>query len=264
MKIGYIQSSPVFGEKEKNFNEINNLIQGRSADLLVLPELFATGYAFHSVNEVATLAESKGDVTTQFLKELSQRTNAIIVAGFIEKSGEKFYNSSMMVSFEKVIGIYRKLHLFDREKLWFSPGNRPLDVYNVNGVKIGMMICFDWIFPEVSRILVLKGTQVIAHPANLVMPYCQKAMTTRCLENRVFAVTANRNGEERRGDDHLIFTGCSQITAPNGDILSSASADKNYVDIIDIDISLANNKNVNDHNSVIKDRRPQFYKELVR
>lgn len=260
MKIGYIQNSPIFGEKEKNFEEVLSLVNNVSADLLVLPELFATGYAFTSKHEAKELAENKDGKTAKFLKKLSKETGAVIVAGFIENEGEKNYNSSLIISNGKVIDTYRKIHLFNKEGFWFSPGDKPLMVYKINGVKIGVMICFDWIFPEVSRTLALKGAQVIAHPCNLVLPYCQNTMVTRCLENRVFAVTANRIGVERRGDDNFTFTGASQITAHDGKILASASIDKTHVSVVKINEKLANNKMINNYNDVFKDRRIEFYK----
>src|SRR3989338_6866476 len=260
MKIGYIQTSPLFGEKEKNFNQIRKLVGNAKADLIVLPELFATGYTFTSKGEVDDLAETNQEETANFLKEISAKTGAVIVAGFIEKDAGKNYNSSIMVYKTKVIDTYRKIHLFNKEKLWFTPGNKKLQVHNINGMKIGIMVCFDWIFPEVSRTLALNGAQVIAHPSNLVMPYCQQAMVTRCLENRVFSVTANRIGNEKRGKDNFTFTGKSQITSFDGKILSSVPKDKTSVGIVEIDITKANNKMLNDYNDVLKDRREEFYK----
>jgi len=259
MKIGYIQSSPIFGAKEKNFNEVRLLINDAKADLLVLPELFATGYTFISKEEVNELAETAHDQTAEFLVELSNKTGATIVGGFIEADKDKIYNSSLIISDGKVIDTYRKIHLFNKEKFWFSPGNKPLRVYEINGVRIGVMICFDWIFPEVCRTLALKGAQVIAHPSNLVMPYCQNAMVTRCLENRVFAVTANRIGNEKRGEDEFTFTGISQITSFDGKILSFAPENEIAVSILEIDEKQANNKMINEYNDVLKDRRPNFY-----
>ncbi len=264
MKIGYIQTSPLFGDKKYNFEEIEKLISGIKADLIVLPELFATGYTFVSKKEAVSLAESQEGETAQFLINIAQSTGAIVIGGFIEKEGEKIYNAAIIVSNKGVIGSYRKIHLYYKEKLWFSPGNRPLKVYGIDGVKLGIMICFDWIFPETARILALLNADIIAHPANLVLPYCQKAMITRCLENRVFAITSNRIGEEKRGDDHFKFTGKSQITSYNGEILSSAPEDKNYVDIIDIDIQKARNKKLNEFNNLFENRRVEFYDTIVK
>lgn len=259
MIIGYIQNAPLFGEKEKNFAQVRDLALGVKADLLVLPELFATGYTFTSEQEARSLAEPADGPTAHFLKELSEQTGAVVVAGFIEEEGGRIYNSSIMVHGTKILGTYRKIHLFNKEKLWFSPGDKPLDVYQVNGMNIGMMICFDWFFPETARTLAIRGAQIIAHPSNLVMPYCQNSMVTRCLENRVFAVTANRIGREARGEDDFTFTGRSQITGFDGSILASAPLDEISIRTVEIDIHHADNKLINPFNDLIGDRRKDFY-----
>jgi predicted amidohydrolase len=255
MKIGYIQNSPVFGNKQQNLKAVDVLLDKVKADLIVLPELFATGYTFISIEEVAELSETIEEITSRFLCQKSLTTGAIIVAGFIERDGENYYNSSFLIFDGKIVGIYRKLHLFYKEKFFFTPGNYPLTVYEVKGVKIGMMICFDWIFPEVSRELTLKGAQILAHPSNLVMQWCQQAMVTRCIENQVFAVTANRIGSETRGEDDFTFTGSSQIVSSHGERLLSAPRDFQGIDFVDIDPGLADNKLINPYNDVIRDRR---------
>lgn len=261
MIIGYIQNSPIFGDKTKNFNQIRALVDTKKtkADLLVLPELFATGYTFISKDEAVSMAEDQDGPTADFLKNLSVVTGATLVGGFIEKDGDDIYNSALIISDGKVIDTYRKIHLFNKEKIWFSPGNKPLHVYDIKGVKIGVMICFDWMFPEVSRTLALNGAQVIAHPANLVMPYCQNSMITRCLENRVFAVTANRIGIEKRGDDDFLFTGGSQITSINGDILASAPKNEVHISLVEINDEQAINKMINGYNDLFGDRQSGYY-----
>ncbi|MFH0713390.1 MAG: nitrilase-related carbon-nitrogen hydrolase [Candidatus Micrarchaeota archaeon] len=259
MKVGYVQNSPLFGKKERNFEEIRALLTGVKADLIVLPELFATGYAFTARAEVEKLAETSGGETAEFMKCISGETRAVVVGGFIEKENGKNYNAAMLVYGGEVVNTYRKIHLFNKEKLWFTPGNKPLSIHELKGMKIGVMICFDWLFPEVTRKLALEGAQVIAHPSNLVMPYCQSAMVTRCLENRVFAVTANRTGREKRGEDDFTFTGGSQITNFDGKILLSAPKDKTVASVVQIDVAKANNKMINDYNDVLKDRRVEFY-----
>ncbi len=264
MKVGYIQTSPVFGEKERNFNEVKKQSKNLKADLIVLPELFATGYTFTSKEEAVSLAEDLKSETAQFLIEMAKTTEAVLVAGFIEKARGSIYNSAMIASSEAVLGSYRKIHLYNKEKFWFSPGNKPLNVYKIKGVNIGIMICFDWIFPETARTLALLGADIIAHPANLVMPFCQKAMTIRCLENRVFAITSNRIGEEKRGDNHFKFTGRSQITSCDSEILSTAPTDENFVDIIDIDILKAKDKKLNKINDIFEDRRVEFYNAILK
>ena len=259
MKIGYIQTHPKFGEKEQNFKEIKKVTANLEADLIVLPELFATGYTFISKEEAISLAEDIEGLTSQFLVELANSTGSVVIGGFAEKDKSRIYNSAMIVSGAGVIGTYRKIHLYYKEKLWFSPGDKSLQIFKVNGVNIGIMICFDWIFPETARSLALLGADIIAHPANLVLPYCQKAMVTRCLENRIYAITANRVGEEIRGDDNFKFTGASQITSYDGNILSSAPVNASYLDFVEVDVEKSRDKKLNRFNDIFTDRRKKFY-----
>ncbi|NVM17600.1 MAG: acyltransferase [Candidatus Lokiarchaeota archaeon] len=259
MKIGYVQSSPIFGETTQNFEQVKNLLGNTKADLIVLPELFATGYTFISKEEAESMAETPKGKTAEFLIRIAKRTNAVVIGGFIEKDGNHIFNSSMIVSDSEVLGTYRKLHLYYKEKEWFSPGNRPLEIYKVKDTKVGIMICFDWFFPETVRSLTLLGAELIAHPANLVLPYCQRAMTIQCLVNQVFAVTSNRIGNEARGEDNFTFTGGSQITSFNGDVLSTAPKDKPYIDFVELDANQARDKNLNKYNNVLRDRRTEFY-----
>ncbi|TDL99923.1 MAG: acyltransferase [Flavobacteriaceae bacterium] len=221
MKIVYVQTNPVFGEKKQNFNQVESMLQGVSADLIVLPELFATGYTFTSKEEAFALGEDHKGETIAFLTQMAQKTGATFVAGWIENENDCCYNAAAVVNADGFIDSYRKLNLFNRETLWFSPGNKPLKTYTISGVEVGVMICFDWYFPEITRKLTQMGASVIAHPSNLVLPNCPDAMVTRCLENRIFAITANRIGNEKRGEDDFTFIGKSQITAPGGAILSN-------------------------------------------
>ncbi|MDP3112822.1 MAG: nitrilase-related carbon-nitrogen hydrolase, partial [Thermodesulfovibrionales bacterium] len=125
---------------------------------------------------------------------------------------------------------------------------------------IGVMICFDWFFPESARTLALRGADIIAHSSNLVLPYCPDAMVTRCLENTVFAVTANRTGSEQRGEkEKLTFIGKSQITSHKGEILYRASEDRDEISVREIDISRARNKQINSLNNLFDDRKKEFY-----
>ena len=121
------------------------------------------------------------------------------------------------------------------------------------------MICFDWIFPEMARVLTLKGSQVILHPANLVLPYCQDAMITRSIENRVFTATANRIGTERG----VKFSGLSQITDIKGNRLCQMSNGKAGIASVTIDPMLADNKSITARNDVFVDRFPGRYTRIT-
>ena len=265
MKIGYVQFNPAFGLVDRNLDRAEALIESAQADLLVLPELFNTGYLITSQAEIGSLAEEvPGGKTARRLAAVAKRKNVHLVAGIAERNGEKLYNSAILVSPNGFVASYRKVHLFFEEKLWFEPGDGEFPVFDIGPCRVGIMVCFDWFFPESMRTLSLKGAQVVCHPANLVLPYCQTAMVTRCLENRVFAVTANRTGTEERGGKSLHYTGKSQITDTAGNILSRAGEDEECAGVFDIDPAKALDKQLNVHNNLFEDRRPAFYRDVCR
>ncbi len=266
MKVGYIQFNPVFGNKEHNLSQIIRLIRNHAdAELLVLPELCTTGYFFTEQAELQNMAEYvPSGSSVKLLEKVAAETDTYLVAGFCEKVSEnEFYNSAILLGPEGFIDVYRKIHLFNTEKNFFTPGKGPIQVYAVKDVKIGIIVCFDWAFPELTRILALKGAEIICHPANLVLPFAQKTMLARSIENRVFTITANRIGTEKKGDKELTFTGLSQITSPSMELLSHSSKDEEECRVVDIDPSLARNKWITKKNHIFQDRRTDLYKALL-
>jgi predicted amidohydrolase len=260
MKVAVIQNDPEFGRKKENLLQALRMMSSVSADIYILPELFASGYNFLTLDEVRSLAEHfrRGE-TFDALKEFAVAQRAYVVYGFPEADKSMFYNSAAILGFDGLEGLYRKIHLFDREKLFFQPGDLGFKVFPTPLGKIGLMICFDWYFPESVRTLAGKGAQLIAHPSNLVLPHCPNSMPTRSLENRVFIATANRVGVEDRQGLRLSYIGQSQITSLKGEILHRAASDKPEIFSQEINISDADNKNLNERNHLFNDRRPEFY-----
>ncbi len=265
MRVGYFQFRPQFGKVEANVEKVVKALTQAEADLIVLPELAFTGYYFQNREEVARLAEPiESSPTLQALHAVCQGRNMYIVTGFAELAGDKLYNSAVLIGPEGVLHVYRKLHLFNEEKLWFDPGNTPLQVVEIPGARLGMMICFDWIFPEVMRTLTVLGADIICHPSNLVLTYCQQTMLSRCLENGVFVITANRFGADRRPHGILNFTGRSQIVAPRGELIHRGPRRQTELFITDIDPLMARNKQFTPNNDLMADRRPEFYHPLCK
>ncbi|MCI0451155.1 MAG: beta-ureidopropionase [Candidatus Latescibacteria bacterium] len=264
MKIGYLQLRPQFGRTKENVRAAKSMLVGVTDATVVLPELFNTGYVFRNMEEVRDLAETAAGVTVTELRKVAVAQRLNLVFGFLEAKNRKYYNSSALITAKGATHVYQKAHLFDREKLFFQPGNGAFKAYPVEGAKIGMMICFDWFFPEVTRSLALDGAQVVCQPANLVLPWCQDAMRTRSIENRVFSVTANRIGMEKRGNISLTFTGKSQVVSPKGDVLASASERSETLKVVEIDVAEALDKHVTPNNDLFRDRRPALYKALLR
>jgi predicted amidohydrolase len=265
MNLGYIQFEPRWGDIAANLETMERLIVSVDADLLVLPELAISGYTFTSRSEAADLSESFAtSPSLDRLQNLAVKRNTNLVVGFPEKAGDMIFNSAALLRGDGSRSCYRKIHLFAAENEWFNPGDNPFEVHDIEGVSVGIIICFDWFFPESVRVLALKGADIVCQPANLVLPWCQRSMVTRSVENRVFTVTANRVGAEARGPYSYTFTGMSQVTAPDGSVLASAPVEGESAMVVSIDPSRARNKRLNDWNDLFGSRRPSFYSELVK
>jgi predicted amidohydrolase len=265
LRIGYFQFNPLFGKVNYNLRKVIQKLNNVSADIIVLPELAFCGYYFKDRNEVKSLAESVNQSSTlNSLKALCRQQDFYLVTGFAEKALDKYFNSALLIGPEGLLYVYRKLHLFNQEKNWFDQGDTPIEVHVIRGIKLGMMICFDWIFPEVMRVLALKGADIICHPSNLVLNYCQNAMITRCIENNMYAITANRFGKDKRSHGVLNFTGRSQIVAPKGKLIHRAYAQREELYLAEVDVMQARDKSITPHNHLFNERRPEFYSFLAK
>lgn len=258
-RIGYLQFQPSFMDVNSSFERICELIKGHHADLLVLPELATTGYAFPDKPTLFQLAETIPGPTTDRFVELARSLGGAIVVGLAEKDGSKIYNSAAIIGAHGVLGCARKSHLFWNEKELFAPGDSGFFTVDLGPLKVGAMICFDWAFPEAAGTLARRGAEVIAHPSNLVLEHAQRVMPVRCLENRVFAVTANRWGEEQTEQGTLAFRGESIIVSPAGEVLARAPQNGDEVRILTVSPGQAADKRLTPRNHVFLDRRPELY-----
>jgi predicted amidohydrolase len=263
-RVAFVQGAPRFGEPERNLDAGLDLAATVEADLVILPELWSSGYVFSSHAEVAALAEdAEHGPTARRLHAAARRERRHYVAGFPEVARGRSYNSALLVGPSGVRAVYRKLHLFEREREWFSPGNLPLTVHRVGRARVGMLICFDWRFPEAARVLALQGADLIAHPSNLVFPNAQEAMRVRALENRVYTVTANRTGTERRPGGTVRFTGRSQAVDPGGRVIARAGVRERVAVAVDCDLAAARDKRLTARTPIFSNRRPEHYRKLV-
>ena len=262
-RIGYYQFAPAFGQVDRNLAHVVDALSRAEADLVVLPELPFTGYFFRDREELAALAEDpQHSPTVDSLTALCKARDLYLVTGFAERRRDRCFNSALLIGPQGLVHTYRKLHLFGTEKACFDPGDTPLAVTQVRDIAMGMMICFDWIFPEVARALTLAGADVLCHPSNLVLTYCQQAMLTRCTENLVYAVTANRFGADVRPHGEIAFTGQSQIAAPRGDLIHRAASDRPQLHVAEVDLCRARDKHLTAQNDLLADRRPAYYGAL--
>ena len=259
-KAGYIQFNPVLGNPDKNMELLAPLIAiGSEADLLVIPELANSGYNFTSRSQAFDLAEDLSRSSfLDFLIQQSKEHQLYLVAGINEKDNGKLYNTAVLVGPGGFIGKYRKIHLFLNEFDFFEKGDFGLPVFQLEGLCIGILICFDWVFPEVWRILALKGADVICHPSNLVLPYAQQAVPVHGMINKTYIITANRYGVE----NGIRFSGRSFISNPAGKTLRMAIPSGDEAGWEELDLTVARDKKMTPRNDVLKDRRPEDYQEL--
>ena len=267
LTLAVVQFSPRFGEKEKNFSRMQALVAGITADVIVFPELCTTGYFFISRQEVAEVAETSSGQSSQFFRDMAQDKNAVVVAGFAERHQKKNYNACLIVLPEaKNSYVYRKTHLFYKEKNCFDPGNTGFFVVKdkQRDVAIGPMICYDWRFPESARVLTLLGADLIVCPSNLITDAWRLVMPARAIENNVYLAVANRAGLEKRRGEALRFKGNSAIYDYRGRQLKKAGKKKDEVLLAEIYPAKTRDKSFNPINDVLTDRQPQHYTALTK
>lgn len=266
LKISLVQFTPVMGDAQRNLQQITDLAKNVETDIIVLPELCTTGYSFVNAEEAMAAAEGPDGKSVAFFKQLANQHNALVVAGFAERSGDKVYNSAVIAVPGGGEKIYRKSHLFFREKLCFTRGDSGFFVvpHPFKDCKLGVMICNDWRYPEAARSLALLGADIIACPSNLVSDVWKGVMPARAIENKVFLAVANRCGTETRAledgsSQPLTFTGCSVLYNYAGEILEQAEKTGDHVITLEIDPLLTRDKSFNAFNNLLNDRRPDLY-----
>lgn len=240
VRVAAIQNHPQLGCLSQNRTALLKLVGDLKADVVVLPELCTSGYCFQDLEQARSLAEPvPGGPTTDMLVAIASSTGATAVGGVAELGADgQLYNTAAVVYPNGYLTKYRKLHLFGDEPRWFAPGDElPPVIFTPCGLQVGVMICFDWRFPEVARYLATQGAQLIAHPSNLVLPRGGLVgMPVRCKENEVFAVVANRVGEQVGWDGKVVrFIGQSQILDAGGEVLAVSSALRPQVLVAEID-----------------------------
>jgi 5-aminopentanamidase len=242
----------------------------RGAELVVLPELSDSGYVFTGEAEARALASPAADSPT--LREwqaLAGRHGTTIVGGFCELGEDGLvYNSAAMVGRDGVLAVYRKAHLWDAEKLVFTPGDAPPPVADLPFGRVSLMICYDLEFPEWVRLPALGGADLIAAPVNWpAMPVpagerpCDvvRVQADACV-NGVFIAVADRCRVERG----VSWVGGSVIVGPDGYPLAGpATSGSEAILIADCELARARDKQVSTHNDVMTDRRPLLYRQVA-
>lgn len=218
--VASVQMEPVVGEKAKNLQSSVRLIEqaaAKGARVVVLPELCSSGYVFKTREEAfANADEIPGGESTAVWAEAARRLNIYVVAGTAERAGERLFNSAVLVGPEGYIGTYRKLHLWGDEHLFFEAGDLGLPVFHTEIGRLAVLICYDGWFPEVYRLLAMRGADVVCMPTNWVpmagqspihMPMANTLAMASAHSNSLNIVCANRVGTERgqKAFDTLVF-----------------------------------------------------------
>src|SRR6058998_2207870 len=269
MRVAVAQTEPKLGEKEPNLEVCLGRLEeaaAAGAQLLVLPECAIPGYMFDSGDEAMPYAEEIPGPTTEALAEACRRLDIYAVCGLLERDGDVLHNAAVLVGPEGLIGSYRKTHLpFLGVDRFVVPG-KELPVFETPLGRIGLEICYDLRFPEVTRTLALKGADIVAHPTNFPMEakvQTEVITLARAAENRVYLLTANRVGKERWGE----FCGWSQIVDPYGTRLAEAGETEEALLVADVEVEKARDKDYVIPGEyelyLFGHRRPELYGALV-
>jgi predicted amidohydrolase len=237
------------------------------ANVIVLPELAASGYVFDSPEEARALAEPVSGPTVSRWTDLASRTGITIVGGICELGEDgNLYNTAVVVAGLQVRAVYRKAHLWDREKLVFTPGSQAPPVVDVGEARLAVMICYDLGFPEWVRHPALAGAQLLCVPTN--WPRFPRPDGERPMEvvraqaaaavNRMYVAACDRVGPERGVD----WVGGSVIIDPDGWPLTGPADDGAAIIMAACHLETATDKTISEHNDVLGDRRPALYRRL--
>ena len=269
MQVAVAQIDPQIGEKDRNLATCVARMEeavAAGAQLLVLPECAIPGYMFGSGEEALPFAEEIPGPSTEALERECARLDLTVVCGLLERDGDALRNAAVLVGPDGLIGTYRKTHLpFLGVDRFVTPGDT-LPVFETPLGRIGIEICYDLRFPEVTRTLALKGADMVAHPTNF--PIAAKIQTelitvARAAENRIYLLTANRVGKERSGE----FCGWSQIVDPFGKRLAEADEREETLLVAEVDVEKARDKDYVIPGEyelyLFGHRRPELYGALV-
>jgi|SRR5699024_10386471 len=275
MKFGIVQPDNLLGvenvphNRQRNGETIEDLFR-QGADLVVLPECSDHQYILSSMEEVREYSETLEGPSASYWKKLAVKWNKYIVGGILEQDGDHFYNTAVLIGPNGYEGHYRKVHLFNWENDFLTPGNLGFPVFHLpsHDINISILICYDLRFSEAVRTVAMKGTDVLLVPTTWTSigkkilwdnnGYClaNYLAISHSYSNRLSLVCANRAGKE--GD--VQFMGSSIIVNAQSELIGELGSNRDADQLIgDITPSLSRNKNVGEKNNLLQDRHPEYY-----
>ncbi|MBP5178968.1 MAG: N-carbamoylputrescine amidase [Lachnospiraceae bacterium] len=280
-----MQCSTVVEENLKKAEEMVRKAAGKGAQVILLPELFEREYFCqqkrYDFYEYALPVDENPAV--QMGKRLARELDVVLPISFYERDGNVLYNSLAWIDADgELLGVYRKTHIpddhFYQEKFYFTPGNTGFMVFDTKYGRLGAGICWDQWFPETARALALKGAEVIFYPTAIgsepildtdSMPHWRRCMQGHAGANLVPVVASNRIGREdvepceaNAGQKSaLVFYGSSFIADETGELVQSASRDKEEILVQTFDLDQVRENRLSW--GIFRDRRPEMYEDIV-
>jgi predicted amidohydrolase len=269
VRVAAIQMHCALGDVVANMAQAERLlgdIAGR-ADVACLPELFTTGYNLDDLGEVlfdlaeivpAADGENAGPGVTR-LCAMAAKLDLAIIAGLAERDPAVtglLYDSVILINRHgRICGRYRKSHLYPAEHRVFQPGHA-LPVFDVDGLRVGLAICFEAAFPPIFTTLAMQGAQIVFNPSAVPVGYgyLQDLRTrARAQDNQIFVVAINHVGPE----GGVVYCGQSQVADPRGDVVAIALEDQPVVLIAELDFALIRDQRLQE--PILRGFRPEFY-----
>lgn len=268
--VGLIQMTCRLGDKKANLNQAETLLGEVTGqvDIACLPELFNTGYHLDALGETLfDLAEpvpagpdDPAGPTVARLRKLAANLNIALIAGLVERDPlvtGLLYDSVILIDRRgQVAGCYRKSHLYPAEHRFFRPG-QSLPVFDLDGLRVGVAICFEAAFPPIFSTLALSGAQIVFNPSAVPSgyEYLQDLRTrARAQDNQLFVVAVNHAGVE--GD--VTYCGQSQAADPRGEVLATAPAGQPAAIVAELDLSLIRGQRLQE--PTLRGFRPKLYR----
>ena len=256
MKIALLQAAGTPGDRAANLATIERAARDAAragARLLITPEAFVTGYNIGR-DALADLAEP---ADAPQLADIARNAYIAILAGYAERDGDTIYNSARLVDRDgATLANYRKTHMFgDLDRSAFTPGDAVDAIATLDGVRVGVLVCYDIEFPEAARALASRGAELIAVPTSLMAPsqwIAELLVPARAAENQVYVAYANRVGSE--GD--LVYVGRSSVAGPDGGRISAGAYEETLL-FADVDPQAIERARA--RMSYLRDRRTDLY-----
>lgn len=255
MRVALVQFAPQFPGRDHNWTRIHEWAEQLDADVVVFPELSSCGYCYRDADELRPYSDARDALAP--LERIARQKGRLLVGGFAERDGDVTYNSAYAIA-PSGTHIYRKIHLWNREKLLFRPGDHPLEV-EFQGHRFGVEVCYDLQFPELASYHSHTGAEAILAPtawaeepigpSDALQPYTHLALAS-AFSHGVFVAVVNRTGTERGS----VFPGQSSLSDPFGRVTHLGAGEEILHGELDFSL-LAKAKRPNELNDLDRDAR---------